>query len=98
MSPVERAAAAMFKVDYPKDNWDRLGAGGFHQTRYCKMARAAIESMRESTEELVEGLQRALDALRIAKSFLAHGDALTSDIDGDIKAAEALLAQHGGAQ
>lgn len=43
----EQVAKAIFAADYPNDRWERLGAGGHAQTRYLKMAHAAIIAVRE---------------------------------------------------
>lgn len=40
---IEAAAKAAFKVDWPKDDWERLG-DGYHQARYRSIAYAAIEA------------------------------------------------------
>lgn len=45
---IESAAKSAFEVDWPNDNWERLG-DGYHQARYRQMASAAVEAYLLST-------------------------------------------------
>jgi hypothetical protein len=59
-SKVEEVARAIFKSDWPKDDWDRLGKGGHHQARYSTMARAAIEAMRPTNKQVLAAVDEWL--------------------------------------
>lgn len=65
----ECVAQAIFEADWPNDKWERFTKypNGAVKLRYTKLARAAIEVMREPTEamlEIDEGEDAALGSVK----------------------------------
>lgn len=58
---IERAAEAAFMADWPKDNWSRFGNEDYVKNRYRRIARAAIEAMREPTEAMKVAFYKDVD-------------------------------------
>lgn len=54
---IERVAEAAFMADWPKDNWSRFGNEDYVKNRYRRIARAAIEAMREPTKAQLEAAE-----------------------------------------
>lgn len=53
MTMIERVALAMFKFDWPNDNWERFGPKDTWPARYRGKACAVIEAMRDPTEVML---------------------------------------------
>lgn len=56
MNMREKIAVALFKVDYPKDDWERLdaGRGSYNQDRYRAKADAVLDALLEPTEGMCQ--------------------------------------------
>lgn len=55
MNMREKIAVALFKTDYPKDDWARLdvGRGSYNQDRYRAKADAVLDALMEPTKEMI---------------------------------------------
>lgn len=53
MTMIERVARAMCADDSPHNDWDSRDMSDFTRDAWRKMAKAAIEAMREPTDEMI---------------------------------------------